>query len=279
MEYGPWQGGHPAGSIVQRAPHVYKVRFPQLQLQESFCDKNNPRSALLKAQDRRKELSLQHGFMKNMYRLVLDSSSGEKWYEMTLTHDRTMHFDLDDLPTATKHIWFAANSKRTCYARAKINGKSKAFHNIITSFLTVDHRDRDGLNNRRGNLRETTMSENSRNRRQSVKNTTGRTGVTLMAHGYYVARWTESAGHEKAKCFSVKKLGKAEAFNQAVAWREEMEKKYYQYTQAPNDDTTLVHQALVQAKTISKPFSCPKCAYTSPTKGLITRHVKTKHPQ
>lgn len=54
--------------------------------------------------------------------------------------------------------------------------------------VVVDHRDRDKLNNRRGNLRLCTQGENSRNTNIPKNNTSGAKGVSLDANGRWRAR-------------------------------------------------------------------------------------------
>jgi hypothetical protein len=277
MEYGPWQGGHHAGSVrVQGGSLV--IRLPQIQHSECFAHKGDLQAARLKAAERRIQLSIQHGLSKNMYRLVSNLETHEQWYEMALTQGKTMFFDIDDLPTATAHTWRTLKTLRTCYAHTMTNGKLKSFHSLLTSFKVVDHVDRDGLNNRRGNLRQSTSSENSRNQRQSVNNTSGRTGVLELSTGSYQAKWYDHVGSAHTKHFSLKKLGKREAFQQATALRVAMEKKYYTYVQAPDDDTCLVHQ-IPPAKTVRKPFACPHCAFRSAEQRSVNRHVNRKHAQ
>jgi hypothetical protein len=246
----------------------------QIQHDEIFSDRIN-------AEKRQAELSLLHGLTKNLYRRVSNKETGEEWYEMSLSRGETMHFDTIDLPKATMHTWYArgSSSSKKLYARGKIDGKGIDFHTFITSFPLVDHIDRDPLNNRRGNLRTATHSENSRNCGRSATNTTGRAGVAKSSRGYYIANWTTFKGKYHAKYFSCKQLGEEVAFQQAVAFRMEMERKYYRYVQAPDDDSTLPHQAPEMVKVINKPFSCPKCTYTGSSKWLLTLHLKSKHSE
>jgi hypothetical protein len=54
-------------------------------------------------------------------------------------------------------------------------------HNVIMSFLEgyeIDHKDGDGLNNQRYNLRVTTHTQNMKNQRLRSNNTSGYKGVT-----------------------------------------------------------------------------------------------------
>jgi hypothetical protein len=63
-----------------------------------------------------------------------------------------------------------------------ISGKQKQFfmHRFIraTDSRFIDHKDHDGLNNQRGNLRNANRAQNFHNARTSVKNTSGFKGVS-----------------------------------------------------------------------------------------------------
>ncbi len=114
-----------------------------------------------------------------------------------------MFFDLDDLALAAQYTWHAISTP-SGHAYARTAGRKPAvfFHTLLTGWTMVDHADRDPLNNRRANLRQTTHFDNARNRVQSKRNTTGFAGVVSTPTAY-VACWREGKGSvRKSKLFS-----------------------------------------------------------------------------
>ena len=94
--------------------------------------------------------------------------------------------DSADVSLVDCYNWFALPINSTVYAaRSDYSGKKMRMvyvHRTIMGEpdgLQVDHRDGGGLNNRRGNLRVATSSQNMRNRRISSSNTSGFKGVYL----------------------------------------------------------------------------------------------------
>lgn len=88
--------------------------------------------------------------------------------------------------------WYADPARRTFYARKNIwvEGKCKQIkmHKFITGWEYVDHVNRNGLDNRRANLRRATDAQNARNRSLRSDNTTGYKGVSFhKAVGRYTA--------------------------------------------------------------------------------------------
>lgn len=80
-----------------------------------------------------------------------------------------------------------------------------------------------------GNLRWVTLEYQQRNKRLSRKNTSGVTGVSFARGSnpkntdtYVVAQWRSLEGKQKAKSFSVRKLGLMPAFKAAVEYRRKM---------------------------------------------------------
>jgi hypothetical protein len=111
-----------------------------------------------------------------------------------LTQGYVTQVDLDDLPLLRSHCWYAHVSRRRdgtvfkVYARASTTGEDGKFrvlplHRAIMDTQTgleVDHRDGDGLNNRRDNLRICTGFDNSKNRNMHCRNTCGFKGVSKV---------------------------------------------------------------------------------------------------
>lgn len=58
----------------------------------------------------------------------------------------------------------------------------------VSKRMTVDHRDSDGLNNRRGNLRAASRAQQSWNRRPRIESTSGLKGVFPTSPGRWIAR-------------------------------------------------------------------------------------------
>lgn len=92
----------------------------------------------------------------------------------------------EDYPLASQFTWRPLRNKTTTYAVTWPKGQRKTrkvilLHRLLLdaqSHEEVDHRDGDGLNCTRGNLRRATRQENCRNQRRNKANTSGYKGVT-----------------------------------------------------------------------------------------------------
>lgn len=109
-----------------------------------------------------------------------------------LTQGYEAAIDAADVPLIEGKNWFAQVSRRrdgsvrAVYALTQVrreNGKQRPerMHRVILGIDSdeADHKDGDGLNNRRGNLRPATHMENCFNGRRRCDNTSGFRGVTL----------------------------------------------------------------------------------------------------
>lgn len=105
--------------------------------------------------------------------------------KIKLTQGKIALVDDADFEELNKYKWFAHKDKKTFYAHRnfkKSNGKQsmKIMHRIILgepkSF--VDHKDGDGLNNQRHNLRFCNHSSNGMNRGKNINNKSGFKGVS-----------------------------------------------------------------------------------------------------
>lgn len=96
--------------------------------------------------------------------------------------------DADDAPLAEGYNWYALKDGRTNYAVRKA-GRFHSNRNLLIRLhrvilaapddMLVDHRDCDGLNCRRANLRLATPTQNAFNRRLALNNTSGFKGVSF----------------------------------------------------------------------------------------------------
>lgn len=103
-----------------------------------------------------------------------------------LTKGHVAIVDIADVPLVLGFAWTAIVKKHIVYAKraTSVNGKTVTIrmHRQIMGAevgTLVDHKNGNGLDNRRGNLRTATNSENLCNRGPQVNNTSGFKGVTF----------------------------------------------------------------------------------------------------
>ena len=129
--------------------------------------------------------------------------------------------DAADLPLVAPHKWSAVcvsgrKSLPRFYVRARIAGRDVYLHKMLVSGVRVDHRDGDGRNNRRGNLRPCTHSQNSHNRPHQRNSKTGVKGVSFDAErSKYTACFVNQGVKIIHKWFDT--LAEAEAAYKAAA--------------------------------------------------------------
>lgn len=123
---------------------------------------------------------------------------------VSLTKGYEAIIDAADVPLVEGYNWSAIvktrrnGTIRAVYAMrgSRSGGSSRSIymHRIIAgtpSDLEVDHRDGDGLNNRRANLRNDTAQQNRCNQRVNTANTSGVKGVHYDAQ---TGKWRASIG-------------------------------------------------------------------------------------
>ena len=91
--------------------------------------------------------------------------------------------DAADLETVRVHRWLISRSGRTVYAVANVRTPDLRrtqvkMHKLLTGWPETDHRNLNGLDNRRENLRPASRSLNNANRPLQRNNTSGYKGVT-----------------------------------------------------------------------------------------------------
>jgi hypothetical protein len=116
-----------------------------------------------------------------------DPPEGQKY--IPLTRGKFAIVDEGDFEEVSKSTWTFDGIYPT---RNLGGGRMQRLHNFLMPLpkpLEVDHRNKNTLDNRRSNLRQSTRSQNGANRRRHKNNTTGFKGVFLdKRSGKFVAR-------------------------------------------------------------------------------------------
>lgn len=100
---------------------------------------------------------------------------------VTLTRGYTATIDATDVALVASWNWTALVTPRGVYARRSENKRGVYMHRVIAGDpdgMEVDHADRNGLNNRRANLRVATAQQNKFNRARRVGSSSGVKGVS-----------------------------------------------------------------------------------------------------
>src|SRR5690348_10789113 len=108
---------------------------------------------------------------------------------ISLTQGKSALVDDEDYEYLNQWKWHAYRSKHTWYASRKGSDHKTHIdmHRMImcaAAGVLVDHINRDGLDNRRKNLRLCTVGQNNHNRGINKNSKTGYKGVLLMKKSY-----------------------------------------------------------------------------------------------
>lgn len=95
--------------------------------------------------------------------------------------------DIEDSEKVNQYKWYLRIDKRNKYAvsRKKIDGKAKCImmHRIVMDaidpLVLIDHKDHDGLDNRKSNLRPSSNSQNVKHTRKRLKGKCKYLGVSF----------------------------------------------------------------------------------------------------
>lgn len=124
--------------------------------------------------------------------------------EIQLSRNHTAVVDDCDAELVRPYTWRYVKNKNCEYAHAwhPQTGELVTMHRLVANApdgLDVDHRDGNGLNNSRGNLRVATRSQNLHNSRKHCKSASRFKGVWKHESGRWVAQLRVN-GRKIVKC-------------------------------------------------------------------------------
>ena len=97
---------------------------------------------------------------------------------------------------------------------------ANAFCENLNNYDQIDHIDRVRTNNNSNNLRFCTRSQNQRNTKMHLTNTSGIKGVSFeRTNNAWQVQWNDIQGKHKTKNFSIKKYGE-ESKQMAIDYRK-----------------------------------------------------------
>lgn len=109
---------------------------------------------------------------------------------IVLTQGKKALVDNDDYELLAAHNWYAAKRGYGFYAQRVSKRKVVQMHRVVMNAKKgeeIDHINGNTLDNRKGNLRKVTRSQNEWNRKKQSNNTSGYKGV-IFSRDRYVAR-------------------------------------------------------------------------------------------
>lgn len=147
--------------------------------------------------------------------------------QITLPCGRVVLLDDADLPVVAGYSWHAMRVSQRSerhYARSTVDRKNIYMHRLLLGFpvTTVDHKNNDGLDNRRENLRVATRSQNNANR--GTTSSTGYRGVYFHQRmGKFAANIANPSIRVGSKCAHLGYFASAEeaarAYDRAASER------------------------------------------------------------
>ena len=225
----PWQGGHLVGGVhlVQQG-RAWRLNF---QLSDFALSKSfhiQPHQTSEEVQRQAEELRLQinkdQDLIKNQWRRLQDGT-----IEMRLSKGQTCVFDEEDLEKVQSYVWAANAGGNTFYAYAHVSNSTAkvSMHRLICpQYPMVDHKDRNGLNNCRSNLRDGSNGVNGYNKSLRKDNVSGENGISpYKEQGVVVGwqvRWYDENKVYRGKNFCWTYSTKKRAFREAIEFRDQI---------------------------------------------------------
>lgn len=206
----------------------YVVKFTYSDYREKFDNFED-------AENFRRDFAIESNKVKNIIYEYEDRC------EVELTQGKRAIFDKEDIPIVEMYTWHARDCSGEHYAITTNKGCDQfRMHNLVMNFtpdgvLSVDHINKNPLDNRKANLRIVDWTTQVINRNIQKNNTSGTIGVSRDVNPrkepYWAALWYENGKMQK-KRFSVKKYGDDGAKELAITFRKQKERELPQYINA-----------------------------------------------
>ncbi len=132
-------------------------------------------------------------------------------------HGRFIYAQVDDsdFEFLNKFRWHYAKSNQTAYAESYIDGKTIRMHTLVlplTGEFEVDHKDENGLNNQRDNLRAANRSQNTAHGKKRKGTSSKYKGVSFHKH---TGKWRARVGTKYLGVFD-SEIAAARAYNKVA---------------------------------------------------------------
>lgn len=138
---------------------------------------------------RRKEKAIERGELSrkdNVYEINLEDENGLYGIGYTSNNSEPFYFDMVDYEVIKEYTWHD-EIDHTGYHQLRTSSKPRNRFHAVIGFKGYDHIDRNPLNNRRCNLRETNIYDNATNKGMLKNNTSGVKGVQKRENGNWRA--------------------------------------------------------------------------------------------
>jgi hypothetical protein len=122
------------------------------------------------------------------------AENGEDFKLIPLTQGQFAIVDAEDYEWLSQYKWCAAKDRETFYAHRACNGTTVSMHRVIMRApkgMMCDHRNHNGLDNRKSNLRLCTSAQNQYNKRPKKGCASRYKGVVLRSDS---KRWRAKIG-------------------------------------------------------------------------------------